>query len=112
MEVIYCASNFAKLKGLLAKSTLNEEKYYVFAACKAIHTFGMRFAIDVIFCDKSGCILKYYRQLSPNRIVFVSKAFFAIEFVSQNPLDTEQLNKIVQICLAQNGHSKIQCKWI
>lgn len=112
MEVIYCASNFAKLKGLLAKSTLDEEKYYVFAACKAIHTFGMRFAIDVIFCDKSGCILKYYRQLSPNRIVFVSKAFFAIEFVSNDILNNKQLQLIVDACLGLSRQDIHYIRWI
>lgn len=111
MKITYCLSPLAKLKGLLGKRNLAEHDCYVFAPCKAIHTFGMRFAIDVIFCDKTGHLLKYYRQLAPNRIVFVSRAFFTIELVSNEPLDEEQLKRIVEACLANDSHNKNNIRW-
>lgn len=112
MKITYCLSTFAKLKGLLGKRNLPEHDYYVFMPCKAIHTFGMRFAIDVIFCDKAGQILKYYRHLPSNRIVFVSKAFFTIEFVSDKPLNEQQLQQVIDTCTALNSHNKKQINWI
>lgn len=112
MNITYCLSPFAKLKGLLGKRFLAEHHCYVFAPCKAIHTFGMSFAIDVIFCDRTGHILKYYRQLPPNRIVFVSKAFFTIEFVSDKPLNEQQLQQVIDTCTALNSHNKKQINWI
>ncbi|CAM5211254.1 hypothetical protein OURE66S_02711 [Oligella ureolytica] len=112
MKITYCLSPLAKLKGLLGKRSLEENHCYVFVPCKAIHTFGMRFAIDVIFCDKTGHLLKYYRQLPPNRIVFVSRAFFTIELVSNKLLDEEQLNYIISACLAVDSHNKNHISWI
>ena len=112
MKITYCLSPFAKLKGLLAKSGLGQDEYYVFAPCRAIHTFGMRFSIDVIFCDKTGYILKHYRQLSPNRLVFVTKAFFTIEFVSTDSPSDEQLQAIVDGCLVSNRDGVNKRRWI
>lgn len=112
MNITYCLSPFAKLKGLLGKRFLAEHHCYVFAPCKAIHTFGMSFAIDVIFCDRTGHILKYYRQLPPNRIVFVSKAFFTIELVSEEILGECQLRRIVDACLVVDNHNKNNIRWL
>lgn len=35
--------------------------------CRSVHTFGMRFAIDVAFCDADGMVLRTVR-LRPNRL--------------------------------------------
>ena len=40
--------------------------------CDGIHTFGMRFPIDVAYLDAQGRILKIYHQLAPFRIAAVS----------------------------------------
>lgn len=111
-KITYCVSSWAKLKGLIAKSSLEEGEYYVFPSCSAIHTFGMRFAIDVIFCNKTGDILKYYRKLPPNRLVFSAKAFFTIELVSNNLLSQEQLRIIVNDCLSFDESRPNRHRWI
>lgn len=111
-QITYCLSPLAKLKGLIGKRQLGPEEYYVFAPCAAIHTFGMNFAIDVIFCDKTGEILKYYRQLPPNRIVFVTKAYFTIEFVAKHSLCQEQLRIIIETCLSSERTSHNRRRWI
>lgn len=112
MQVTYCLSTWSKLKGLIAKPYLDEGEYYVFASCTAIHTFGMRFELDVIFCNKAGDIVKYCRQVAPNRIVFVTNAFFAIEFISDRLLNEEQLKAIVENCLRVNQSKQCSFRWI
>ena len=82
--ITYCLSPLAKIKGLLTKTSLPAGEYYVFPSCRAIHTFGMRFAIDVIFCNNEGLILKYCRQVVPNRIVFCRDAFLRLSCVQMN----------------------------
>lgn len=37
--------------------------------CPAIHTFGMCFAIDIIFCDAHRRIRALYRGVKPGRLV-------------------------------------------
>lgn len=36
--------------------------------CWAIHTFGLRQPIDVVFLDARGRVLNYRRNLAPNRV--------------------------------------------
>ena len=45
----------------------------------AIHTFFMRFAIDVVFVARDGRVLKTYSALAPSRIAFSIGAFAVIE---------------------------------
>ncbi len=112
MNVTYCISSWAKMKGLIAKPYLKQDEYYVFPACNAIHTFGLRFPIDVVFCNKFGEVVRYNRLLSPNRIVFVAKAFFAIEFVSDQRLDKKQLRTVVDVCLHIKQFQQNHYRWI
>lgn len=38
-----------------------------FERCRAVHTLGMRFSIDVVFIDKRGVIVKIAREVSSQR---------------------------------------------
>jgi uncharacterized membrane protein (UPF0127 family) len=37
--------------------------------CRCVHTFGMRFALDVVFLDRSGRVLHEVRAVPPWRVV-------------------------------------------
>jgi hypothetical protein len=51
----------------------------VLRPCRQIHTFGMRFPIDVAFCDGAGLVLRV-ATLSPRRVSPpVWKAAFVVE---------------------------------
>lgn len=51
----------------------------VLRPCRNVHTFGMRFAIDVAFCDRDGRVLRTC-SLPPRRISpVVLRAAFALE---------------------------------
>ena len=45
----------------------------LFKKCNSIHTFFMKEAIDVIFCDEDNVILYYYNNLKPNQIIWPKK---------------------------------------
>ncbi len=47
--------------------------------CDAIHTFAMRFAIDVIFLDRSGRVLRVVERLAPWRLAWTPGARTVIE---------------------------------
>jgi len=51
----------------------------VLRPCRNVHTFGMRFPIDVCFCDRDGIVLRS-ETLRPRRVsTFVWRAAFAVE---------------------------------
>lgn len=71
---------FRRLKGLLGESSLPEGAALVIKPCSAIHTFGMRFAIDVIFLDRNNRVVKTCAAVKPNKVFIGSRnAAVAIE---------------------------------
>lgn len=54
--------------GLLGRKTFPEDTGMWLEPCSSIHTMGMQFAIDVLFLDASGRLLRAVRDLKPWRI--------------------------------------------
>jgi uncharacterized membrane protein (UPF0127 family) len=64
-------------RGLLGRDHV--DGVLVLRPCRQVHTFGMRFPIDIAFCDRDGFVL-HISELRPGRISrFVFRASFAIE---------------------------------
>ena len=58
----------ARRKGLLGRSGLDDEALII-APCNAVHTFFMRFPIDVAFVSRDGVITRCFSQVPSWRIV-------------------------------------------
>jgi uncharacterized protein len=64
-------------RGLTGRGEL--EGVMVIRPCRQVHTIGMRFAIDVAFCDRYGFVL-HTTSLPPRRLSRpVWRSYFAIE---------------------------------
>lgn len=57
-----------RLVGLLGRASLEKGEALVLSPCRSIHTFGMRFPIDVIFLDPGQTVVKTVFGLPPFRI--------------------------------------------
>lgn len=76
-------SLFSRLKGLLGKNSLASDEALILSPCTCVHTFFMKFPIDVAFIDNKNIVLALYSHLKPNRMTSIHwKAKWAIEFVS------------------------------
>lgn len=75
------ASSFiSRLKGLIGRNSLKDGEGLWMARCRAIHTIGMRFPIDVVFLDGDLIVKKVVKGLRPFRpIVFCLSAAAVIE---------------------------------
>ena len=51
----------------------------VIAPSNAIHTFFMRFSIDVVFVRRNGVVVKVRRNVQPGRAVVSFRAYAVIE---------------------------------
>ena len=69
----------SRQKGLLGRDSLPEGSALIIAPSQAIHTFSMRFAIDVAFVAKDGRVLKVRQAVPPRRIAVAWRAFAVIE---------------------------------
>ena len=66
-------------KGLLGREALPVGQALILAPCNSIHTFFMRFPIDVLFMARSGQVLKLAQALGPWRIAIGWRAAAVIE---------------------------------
>jgi len=89
----------SRRRGLLGREGLDEGSALIIAPSSAIHTFSMRFAIDVIFVARDGRVLKSYAAVGPRRIAFSLRAFAAIELpagaLARAPVEVGDILKLV-----------------
>ncbi len=69
-------------RGLLGRNGIDPGSALVLAPCSSIHTAFMRFAIDVIFVDGDGRVVRIANRVVPWRIVIASGAYAAIELAA------------------------------
>ena len=62
-----CETRRERARGLLLRRRPDAQTAYLLAPCAAIHTFGMVYPIDVVFCDGAGQILRLVEGLRPCR---------------------------------------------
>ena len=65
--------------GLLRHNSLPEGTALIIAPTNAIHTFFMRFAIDVAFVSKDGRVVKIRTSLAPWRMAAALRAHAVVE---------------------------------
>jgi len=76
----YEAKSFwQRLIGLMFKKGMGIEDALIFYNAPSIHTFFMRFPIDIIFLDKNTKVLKILKICQPNKIFFFRGASCTIE---------------------------------
>ena len=76
-------------RGLLGQSGLDRDAAVILAPCGAIHTWFMRFSIDVLFVQKSGIVTKVCARVRPWRIAVDLRAFAAIELAAGVALEAD-----------------------
>jgi uncharacterized protein len=77
-------------RGLLGRSVMAPFSALVIVPCFAIHTAFMRFAIDVVFTDRQGRVVRIVRRLPPWRLALSRRAHSAIELAAGS-LDGQDL---------------------
>ena len=72
-------SRATRRHGLLGRDGLPPGAALIITLCKGVHTFKMRFTIDVVFVDGAGTVRKIVRHMTPGRLAFSPMASMAIE---------------------------------
>ena len=89
------ASIWERLRGLIGRNALADGEGLWIDPCTGIHTFGMRFAIDLLVLDAEGRVLRMVTHLKPWRVTMpvtggrsvVELAAGALEATSLKPGD-------------------------
>lgn len=79
-NVIEAKSFWSRFIGLMGKASLEPQSSLWLLPCNNIHTFFCRFAMDVVFVDRSLVVQAVYENLGPRRVIwYVHKAHSAFE---------------------------------
>jgi hypothetical protein len=52
--------------------------------CRSVHTFGMRFELDLLFLDANGAVLAVHRSVGRRRIVSDRRASAVVELPARD----------------------------
>ena len=73
------ATFMTRLRGLVGRKALASGEGLLLRPAPSIHTFFMRFPIDVVFLDRSGVVRKLVPNLRPWRVAFAGGRSDALE---------------------------------
>lgn len=65
--------------GLLKHTGLAEGEGLWIVPCEGVHTFGMKFAIDVVFLSKKRVVLKVRKDMAKRRLSLCLRAHSVLE---------------------------------
>lgn len=85
------ATTYAQRRqGLLGRSSLEEGEGLIIRPCKGVHSFGMKFPIDVAYVSKGGKVIHIISPLLPNRLgPLTLRAAWVLELPQGSLLRTE-----------------------
>ncbi len=78
-EVPVATSFAARLLGLSHLSREEAGPGLLIPRCSSVHTFGMRFALDLVFLDRAGRPCSVRRRVPPRRLAFDRRASSVLE---------------------------------
>ncbi len=68
-----------RLKGLMFRKSIDKEEALIFYQTPSIHTFFMRFPIEVVFLNQKMQVVEIHEELRPRRVVFSTTASIVVE---------------------------------
>ncbi len=75
-------SAWQRTRGLIGREPLGEGEGLLIARCRSVHTFGMACAIDVVFIDASGCVVRIVEALCPMRLAMCFRGASVLELAA------------------------------
>jgi len=82
LRVLVCETARERSRGLLDHAELACDEAMWFSPAYAIHTFGMRFAIDVVFCDRRGEIVRVAERVPARRLLVCARGYACLELAA------------------------------
>lgn len=78
-DVTLAGTSETRRKGLLGRGEMPPGFAVWIIPCEAVHTFTMKFPIDLVFLDRDRSVIKLVPVLKPWRIAFYLRAHSALE---------------------------------
>jgi uncharacterized protein len=82
VEVPVASGPLSRLLGLALLSRHRAGPGLLLPRCRSVHTFGMRFALDLLFLDPDGRVIELRRAVPPGRVMRCPGAMAVLELPS------------------------------
>lgn len=79
LVVVEAKTHRSRRRGLARLDALSPEQALLIPQCPAVHTFGMRFALDLIWLSKDGTVARIDRNVAPRRMRLCPRARSVVE---------------------------------
>ena len=75
-------SALQRLRGLAFRDLGAVDAPLLIERCRSVHTFGMRFALDLVWLDAAGAVVRVDRGVPPRRLRTCVRARSVVEIAS------------------------------
>jgi uncharacterized protein len=90
LQVPVATSFASRLLGLALLSRNRAWSGLLIPRCRSVHTFGMRFRLDLLFLDADGRVLEIRRDVRPARVARCARAAAVLEIPAREGLPIGQ----------------------
>ncbi|HYV15861.1 MAG TPA: DUF192 domain-containing protein [Conexibacter sp.] len=87
LDVCLANGPLARLLGLAGLRSLPPDAALLLPRTRSIHTFGMRFALDLLWLDRAGRVVRVDRGVGPRRVRACRAADAVIELPAARSCD-------------------------
>jgi hypothetical protein len=87
-----------RLRGLAFRDRRAAGPGLLIPRCGSVHTFGMRFALDVFFLDAGGAVISVRRAVPPRRVLWQRGACAVLEIPSVPEGESSPLPALSSAC--------------
>jgi uncharacterized membrane protein (UPF0127 family) len=81
LRVVEARTRRSRRRGLARLDALDPDVALHIPGTPSVHTFGMRFALDLIWLRKDGTVARVDRDVGPRRVTFCPRARSVVETV-------------------------------
>jgi len=68
LRVVVASTRRTRLLGLARLDEMPATLALHITPCRSVHTFGMRFALDLVWLDRSGAVVRIDADVAPRRL--------------------------------------------
>jgi len=79
LRVVHARRAHDRLRGLAGLRGLDPDVALHLPRCRSVHTAGMRFALDLVWLDAAGAVVRVDRDVAPRRLRSCLRARSVVE---------------------------------
>lgn len=91
-HVEIASTPLSRMKGLLGKNSLPRGEGLLITSCRSVHTFGMKFPIDIIFLSRENRVVAVRKNTPPNRLTRIHLSASSVLELPAGTLDSSPIS--------------------